>query len=143
MPSDSVTVTIDIAAPAEVVWHFLTLGRGTWWPGMVFEARVGSSLVETWLEEGRPAQAKGRIIRCDAPQTLEFHWREPGWSRPLDVSIVLTEKGASTAVALAESGFSGAHATPSLPAEHEEGWRYHLARLKRVSEGGTVEADST
>jgi hypothetical protein len=38
----------------------------------------------------------------------------------LDVSIVLTEKGASTAVALAESGFSGAHATPSLPAEPEE-----------------------
>ncbi len=137
---DSVTVIASVDAPIDVVWRFLTAERNAWWPDMRFEAVVGSRLVETWVEEGREASATGSITRCEAPHTLGFRWNEEGWECPLDVLIVLVEKGMSTAVTLTESGFAAAQTPPALPAQHDEGWRYHLVRLKRVSEGNAVEA---
>jgi len=131
---DSVTVTADIHAPVEVVWRCLTVGRGTWWPDMRFEAVVGSPLVETWVEEGRQARATGNVTRCEVPHLLGFSWTEEGWDHPLRVVIDLVAHGDSTSVTLTESGFSRARTPHALPAEHEEGWRYHLSRLKRTSE---------
>lgn len=107
---------------------------------MRFEAVVGSPLVETWVEKGSEASATGSVTRCEAPHILGFRWTEDGWARALDVLIVLDESGASTAVTLTESGFAAAQTPPTLPAQHDEGWRYHLSRLKRVSEGDAVEA---
>ncbi|WP_240191392.1 SRPBCC family protein [Microbacterium hominis] len=51
-------------------------------------------------------------------------------------------QGGSTSLTLTESGFSRARTSDSLPSEHEEGWRYHLARLKRVSEDHAAEVDA-
>ncbi|WP_246260289.1 SRPBCC family protein [Cellulomonas taurus] len=142
MPRDMVTVTTDVAAPVEVVWLFLTTGRDAWWPEMRFEAVVGSPLVEIWVEEGRQITATGRVTRCDEPRVLGFSWTERGWERPLDVVIELVANGRSTTVTLTETGFSRAHVPSALPAEHEEGWRYHLTRWQRVSEGGAAGVDA-
>jgi len=138
---DSVTVSVDIAAPIDVVWRFLTTARGAWWPEMRFEAVVGSPLVETWMEEGRQASAVGTITRCDEQQLLGFSWSEEGWEAPLEVSIRLVADGQATAVTLNESGFSQIQAPAELSADHEDGWRYHLTRLKRVAEGEAVDVD--
>lgn len=142
MLRDSVTVTTGVDASIEVVWQLLTAGRGAWWPEMRFEPVVGSPLVETWVEEGRPASATGSVTRCDEPRLLGFSWTEQGWEHPLDVVIELVQQGQSTSVTLTESGFSRARTPHSLPAEHEEGWQYHLARLKRTSEGQAVDVDA-
>ncbi len=136
------TAATDIDASVEVVWWFLTTGRGAWWPEMRFETVVGSPLIETWVEEGRPARATGSVTRCDEPHLLGFSWTQQGWDHPLDVVIELVTHGQSTSVTLTESGFSRARTPHSLPAEHEEGWRYHLARLKRASEGEAVDVDA-
>jgi uncharacterized protein YndB with AHSA1/START domain len=135
---DSVTVEKDIDAPVGVVWRFLTVERDAWWPEMRFEAVVGSPLVETWIEEGHQASAMGSVTQCDEPQLLGFRWIEPSWDRPLEVVIRLAAEGRSTTVILVETGFAQARTSPSLPAEHEEGWLHHLARLKRASEGEAV-----
>lgn len=137
---DAVTVETTIDAPVEIVWRFLTAERRTWWPQMRFDAAVGAPLIETWTDEGRTATATGTVTRCTAPHVLGFAWTEPGWLHPLEVIIELSPDGPATAITLTESGFSPApHPSPSLAAEHEEGWRYHLARLKRVSEGDAVD----
>lgn len=126
---------VRVDAPREVVWRFLTAERDEWWPEMRFEAAVGSPLVQTWIEDGVQSTATGHVTRCDEPQLLAFEWAEPGWSSPLDVEIRLTSEGTSTSVALIETGFARARTPISLPDEYEEGWRYHLARLQRASEG--------
>jgi len=109
---------------------------------MRFEAVVGSPLVETWIDEGHQASARGRVIHCDGPQLLGFRWIEPSWDHPLDVMIRLAAEGRATAITLTETGFSRAQTSPSLPDEHEQGWRYHLTRLKRASEGESVCIDA-
>lgn len=108
---------------------------------MRFEAEVGSPLVETWVEEGQQVSATGSVTRCDEPHVLGFDWTEQSWDHPLDVVIELVAHEQGTLVTLTESGFSRARVPHSLPAEHEEGWRYHLARLKRTSEGEDVDVD--
>jgi len=138
---DSVTVVADIDASVEVVWRYLTAGRGAWWPEMRFEAAVGSPLVETWVEGDRQVSAAGSVTRCDAPHVLGFRWTEQSWDHPLEVVIELEARLQGTLVTLTESGFSRARTPSSLPAEHDEGWRYHLARLKRTSEGEAVDVD--
>lgn len=135
MLRDSVTVEVRVDAPIEIVWRFLTVNRDAWWPELRFDAVVGSPLVETWIEDGIPLTARGSVTRCDEPQLLGFEWAEPSWQSPLSVLIRLTQDGESTSVALTESGFSPARTSASLPDEHEEGWLYHLTRLKRASEG--------
>lgn len=109
---------------------------------MLFEAAVGSPLVETWVAEGRQVSATGSVTRCDEPHLLGFNWIEEGWDHPLDVVIDLVTHEKSTLVTLTESGFFRARTPHSLPAEHQEGWRYHLARLKRMSEGEAVDVDA-
>lgn len=109
---------------------------------MRFEADVGSALVETWVEEGRQVSATGSIARCEEPHLLGFSWIEEGWDHPLDVVIDLVADEESTLVMLTESGLFRADVPHSLPAEHEEGWRYHLARLKRTSAGEAVDVDA-
>ncbi len=108
---------------------------------MRFEAAVGSPLVETWVEGDRQVSAAGSVTRCDAPHVLGFSWTEQSWDHPLEVVIELEARLQGTLVTLTESGFSRARTPSSLPAEHDEGWRYHLARLKRTSEGEAVDVD--
>ena len=140
MLRDPVTVDAIVDATPEVVWRVLTLERGSWWPDLRFEPAVGSPLVETWLDDGRPMSASGAVTRCEAPHLLAFTWTEPTWAHPLDVEIRLVAVERSTAVTITESGFLRARTRSALPAEHEEGWRYHLARLKRASEGDALDA---
>lgn len=66
MPRDAVTVTTEIAAPADIVSRFLTAERAAWWPDMRFEAVIGSPLVETWIEHDRQRRATGTVTRCEA-----------------------------------------------------------------------------
>ena len=131
----------DIDAAVEVVWRYLTAGRGAWWPEMRFEAAVGSPLVETWVEGDRQMSATGSVTRCDASHVLGFSWSEQSWDHPLEVVIELEAHGQGTFVTLTESAFSRARTPYSLPVEHDEGWRYHLARLKLTSEGEVVDVD--
>lgn len=140
MLRDYVTVDAMIDATPEVVWRFLILERSSWWPGLRFDPVVGSPLVETWTEDGRPRSAAGTVTRCEEPYLLGFTWTEPTWAHPLDVEIRLVAKEGATAVTITESGFLRARTSSALPEEHEEGWRYHLARLKRASEGDALDA---
>ncbi|MCT9821420.1 SRPBCC domain-containing protein [Microbacterium sp. W1N] len=139
MRRDSLVVATDIHASVEVAWWCLTAGRDAWWPEMRFEAVVGSPLTETWVEEGRQRSATGSVTRCEEPHLLGFRWAEEGWDHPLDVVIDLVARGESTSLTLTESGFIRARTSLSLLAEHEEGWRYHVARLKRASEDHAAE----
>lgn len=134
MHSDSVTVRADIDAPVEVAWRVLTVERDSWWPEMRFTAAVGASLSETWTEDGHRMSATGTVTRCLPPHGLAFRWIEPRWSLPLDVDIRLARRSGATSVTLVESGFVRATSSPTLPAEHEDGWMYHLERWKRASE---------
>lgn len=132
------TVATEIAAPAEAVWRYLTVDRDAWWPDMQFDPVVGSPLLETWIDEGQRYSATGTVTRCVESQLLAFRWIEAGWARPLEVEIRLAARGESTTVTLTESGFALAQTNPSLPGKHEEGWRYHLARLAQISETGSL-----
>ncbi|MBD3777637.1 MAG: SRPBCC domain-containing protein [Micrococcales bacterium] len=132
------SVSQTVAAAPDAVWWALTAGRAAWWPELVFDPAAGSPLVETWTEDGEVRSATGEVVRCDAPGLLAFRWREPSWAHPLDVTIRLAAAGAGTEVTLTESGFATAGTPPTLPAEHAEGWRYHLQRLRRVSETGSA-----
>lgn len=134
MLRDSLSVETTIDAPAVVVWRLLTVERETWWPDMRFEAVVGSPLVETWIENGRRSSATGVVTHSDGPHLLGFRWTEPAWDQPLDVMIRIVPQGEVTTVTLTEAGFVRARTPLSLPAEHEEGWTYHLGRLKRAAE---------
>ncbi|WP_312350525.1 SRPBCC domain-containing protein [Actinomyces sp.] len=136
MMRDSVSVGSTIGASAGVVWRFLTVQRDTWWPDMRFGAAVGAPLVETWTESGQVRSATGSVTRCEEARLLAFRWGEPGWACPLDVMIRLLPQGRSTRVTIEEAGFRSAGVDPALPDEHEEGWRHHLARLRRASEAG-------
>jgi uncharacterized protein YndB with AHSA1/START domain len=130
---DSVAVETAVDAAPELVWRLLTVKHSVWWPEMQFDAIAGAPLVETWLEDGLELSASGVITRCDPPDLLAFEWREPSWEHSLEVELRLEETGRSTMVTLTETGFTRARAT-ALADEHEEGWRYHLARLKRACE---------
>ncbi|MCO7201995.1 SRPBCC domain-containing protein [Microbacterium sp. CnD16-F] len=141
MVRDSVTAATDIRASVEDVWRCLTVGRSAWWPEMRFDAVVGSLLVETWVEDGRQATAEGTITQCAQPHLLGFCWTESGWEGSLDVVIELVGHGDSTSVRLTESGLSRVGTPHSLPSEHEAGWRYHLARLKRASEARAIDVE--
>ncbi len=75
-----------------------------------------------------------RVTQCEEPRLLAFSWSEAGWEHPLAVVIRLVAEGRATSLTLDETGFVRVGVRSSLPEEHEEGWRYHLARLKRASE---------
>ncbi len=138
MTRDAVLLEVTIEASAGRVWQALTAGREAWWPELVFDAAVGSPLVETWWEDGRRATAHGTVTRCEPRARLAFAWRQAMWRADLHVDIRLASAGAPagfTEVTLAETGFSTAGTGQSLVDEHDAGWRYHLTRLKRASEG--------
>lgn len=138
MRGDAVTAETSIEASTEIVWRFLTVERGLWWPEMTFEAVVGSPLVETWTEDGREMSATGLVTHSVEHRLLGFRWIEPEWRHSLEVTIRLVPDDRATTVILRESGFVRARTPLSLPDEHQDGWTCHLARLKRVSEGGSA-----
>ncbi|SDQ18231.1 SRPBCC domain-containing protein [Microbacterium sp. cf332] len=135
MPQDAVTASVTIAASVDRVWEALTRERSSWWPELVFEPMVGAALEETWWENGRRARATGTVTTCDPPTRLVFVWHQDSWQGDLEVDVRIAASGGMTAVFLTESGFVGAATPAGLPDEHVEGWRFHLARLRRVSEG--------
>ncbi|MEH3088603.1 MAG: SRPBCC domain-containing protein [Microbacterium arborescens] len=135
MSRDALTVQVQVAALPERVWEMLAVDRAGWWPDLVFEPAVGAPLVESWLADGRRQTATGTVTRCEPPSRLVFVWREPSWSDDLAVDVEIIASGGRTTVSLTESGFVGAGSPPELLDAHEDGWRYHLARLRRVSEG--------
>jgi uncharacterized protein YndB with AHSA1/START domain len=132
---DAVSATAAIGADADRVWRFLTTERDAWWPDMRFEAVVGAPLVETWIEDGQQRTATGEVAQCEPPRVLAFRWSEASWRHPLDVVISLRTEPDVTVVTITETGFATASTPVALPDEHEEGWRYHLEQMKRVSEG--------
>lgn len=132
-------VTLRIEAAQGRVWRALTVDRSRWWPEMVFDAVVGASLVETWVEDGEVLQASGTITTVDAPRLLAFEWSEPAWQGNLTVRVRLAPVTQGTEVSITEEGFASIQAQSSLASEHEEGWLYHLERLRDASiapEGG-------
>lgn len=136
---DALQVAASIEASVNDVWRFLTTERASWWPEMRFEAAIGSPLIETWMEEGEHRQVAGVVTQCAEPRLLAFTWGEPDDEFSLDVSIHLACDGGATTVTITETGFVKATAPTALLDEHEEGWRYHLARWKRACESGSPE----
>ncbi|WP_158231526.1 SRPBCC family protein [Microbacterium sediminis] len=130
MTGDGVRVSLRIEAGTEAVWHALTVGRSVWWPDMVFEAAAGAPLIETWIEDGERREASGTVTAAERPRLLAFDWRQPEWRGSTHVSIDLAEDGAATEVAITETGFADAGTPAALAAEHADGWRFHLGRLR-------------
>ena len=71
------------------------------------------------------------------PRLLSFDWRQPEWRGSTHVSIELAADGAATWVTITEMGFADTGTPAALVAEHADGWRYHLGRLRDACLGET------
>lgn len=137
MTITQVSATVRIGVAPDEVWTVLTADRATWWPEMVFDARVGAPLVETWIDGGELHRASGVVTVAAPPALLGFEWREPGWLAPLSVLVrIAPVDGGGTEATITESGFAQAGTPDGLPFAHEEGWRHHLGRLRAACEAG-------
>ena len=129
-PAESDLVVVDVStASVLAVWRSLTLEHAGWWPDMQFEAVRGAPLRETWTEEGVEYHAMGHVVEVQDGKVLTFDWSEPGWPAPLRVRFELDQIASGTRVSVMECGFDRIPNGNALSAAHQEGWKYHLARL--------------
>jgi len=136
MTEDRVSTSLTIEAFPDKVWRILTTDRSAWWPEMEFDAAPGAPLVETWVENGVSLQAQGAVTAAEPPHLLAFQWTEPSWTRDLTVRVRLVAVGENTEVTITEQGFVSAGTPPTLPSQHEAGWRHHLQELRKAVLGG-------
>jgi uncharacterized protein YndB with AHSA1/START domain len=127
-----VTQAVEVDAPPERVWQFLTdpaeLRR--WWPDAAqLEPRVGGRVV---LDFG-PGDVSGEITTWEPPTALGFTWvpsNMPGVALHVAFTVVDLGEGRSR-VSVVHSGFEQA------PAEAREavvgGWVHFLPRLAEVA----------
>jgi uncharacterized protein YndB with AHSA1/START domain len=127
--ADIVERTIEIAAPAGVVWQYwLDPARIVRWMGTQasIEARPGGAIR---VEYGNGAVMSGAIVELEEPVRLVFTW---GWEDPSEV----VRPGGSTVEVAFDTVPGGTRVRvrhSGLPegerAGHGEGWDYFLARL--------------
>jgi len=137
--ADSITASIVIDAPAEIVFDYFTQTDAiVGWMGefALLEPEPGGTFEVNIL--GTPV--RGRYLLVDRPNRLRISWGyagsddlPPGAST---VEITLTPVQAGTLVELVHSGLKGRQ-----PQEHVVGWTHYLARLQSAVRGGGAGVD--
>ena len=140
--ADYVSVSLSIDASPREIWGALATAKHEWWPDMTFEAIVGAPLVERWMDGDKEKVASGTVTHAEAPHMLAFEWTEPEWGSATAVRITLESIDRHTKVSLVESGFCTIAGGPEIRAAHEEGWRYHLDRLRAAAVSPIGRVDS-
>ena len=127
-----VTYEISIAAPASVVYRYITTVEGLkrWIAAdAVVELEPGGMV--RWTHENG-ATMIGRFVELDPPHRLVFTY---GWEGNLlglppgasTVEINLEERGGETILRLSHRGIP-----PDVVEEHQRGWIYFLGRLQHA-----------
>ena len=140
MRKELAVAEIDIAAPAEQVWHVLTdnalLGEVMFGSEVVTDWQVGSPIVYRGEWEGKPFEDKGEILELDEPTRLRVtHFSPLGGDADVpenyhEVQYDLAQQGDTTHVTLTQDNNADAAA-----AEHSTAnWQTMLESLKKVSE---------
>ena len=135
---DDVGVEIAVAAPIAAVWRALVDDhhRHAWWPYLDLEARRGGRFVERWRDaDGRAVTTSGEVLEIEAPHRLRCTWRDEDWPAATEVELVLSADGEATRVRVGHAGWQRlGELGGRLRPQHADGWRMHLASLKRYVE---------
>ena len=145
----SIERDILIAAPLERVWDLITSPKhvGRWFAdaGAEIDLRPGGALTLSWREHGT---FHGRVEAVEPPHRFAYRWLSKLDLRddPTPANSTLTEftlaaEGASTRVAVVESGFDALDVDPeeraAALASHPTGWVAELDELATYAAGVT------
>lgn len=149
MSSDDGTVTVR-GDDAEVVfrrryptppadlWDALTTPeRAARWLGVLRGELRPDGAYELYLGVERPDAddvARGRVLRCEAPSTLEVTWAFPG-ERPTHVHVGVEADGDGSVLELTHTGL-----TPPAARGYGGGWHVVLDQLDDHATGRPVRA---
>ena len=129
-----VTKTVTMHAPIERVWTALTEPKSisAWMGGQVqSDLRVGGKYAYF------DGETTGQYTLVEAPQRLEYSWRQSSWTSDWSDSIVrwsLRQIGENTEVRLLHEDFPNEEERDG----HDEGWdTYWLIPMKRWLEGNS------
>jgi uncharacterized protein YndB with AHSA1/START domain len=129
-----VTKTVTMHAPIERVWKALTEPKSisAWMGGKVqSDPRVGGKYAYF------DGETTGQYTLVEAPQRLEYSWRQSSWTSDWSDSIVrwsLRQIGENTEVRLLHEDFPNEEERDG----HDEGWdTYWLIPMKRWLEGNS------
>jgi uncharacterized protein YndB with AHSA1/START domain len=125
--------SIDIDAPAEIVWeHLVTVDGLSAWMGERVD--VEPTAGGRFAMHVKGSEIRGRFVEVDAPRRLVFTWgvlgsddHPPGSST---VEFRLAELDRGTRVTLTHTGLP-----LRTTAMHAAGWAYFLPRLAAVASG--------
>lgn len=146
LESGSITRTMEIAAPPEIVYEVIsTPGHlARWWPEQAeFLPQAGESGTLTFGEDsdcGHAHTVPLTIVEVDPPRRFAFRWTyadgevaAPGNSLLVTFDIRPGESAQSCVVTMTETGFrERGWAEAVVRAEHEDhvqGWALYLPRL--------------
>jgi uncharacterized protein YndB with AHSA1/START domain len=136
--ADAITLEVTLDAPVERVWDAIASEpeRRHWWSYLALEAIPGGRLLERWQDaEGRERTTSGEVLDARAPHLLRCSWRDDDWAAATEVEFTLRPEGGASRLRLRHSGWArlGPVGEDLRPA-HRDGWRRHLANLKRYVE---------
>lgn len=145
MTDDSITRTIEVAAPPERVWQALTDHRefGKWFrvdlhgPFAVGEETTGAMTYPGF--EGAPWRSRTEVM--EAPRRFVFRWPVPEdapdavWS---EVAFTLEPTAAGTRLTVVESGLGALPEDKrrSVLRDNSEGWTIQTANIRDHVERG-------
>lgn len=140
------SMTIDIAAPAQSVWKALTDDIGKWWPAdfyaggtagerkYVLEARPGGRMYESWDSGGGVLWAT--VATVDPNVKLQVAGTSfPEWGGPATWLGTWTLEASDGGTRLVFSESTIGHLTEAGLAEKDKGWQFLWRNLKAFVEG--------
>lgn len=147
--NDTLRIERFLPAPVETVWRYLTdeTLRGDWFAGGPIEPRVGGEITLVFDHDNLSAGdvpypgavacykgqvARERITRFDPPHAIAFSW---DGGKEGEALFELHEAEGGTRLVLTHKGITG----PAPMASFGGGWTSHLAVLRAVLSGETIE----
>lgn len=122
--------TMDIAASAKAVWHWLASQdalREWISPNIVIDLRVGGAY--RFLGPDDKTWVSGTVLELQAEKSLVLSWLEErsGWQNPARLMISLAATGTGTRVTLIHDGFEqiGRLDWPETLQDYERGADHH------------------
>lgn len=135
---ERIELSIEIAAPPETVWEYLTRADKVpqWFDGLHADMEEGKD----WkmLHEQSGVNMWGRVLKADAPKHLVYTFNHDWLKHETRVEWHLnpSEKEAGgTVLTLIHTGWEGADEKERQIRDHTDGWTKHLQSLKDVAEG--------
>ena len=137
--ADLLELEISVHAAAPTVWKAIVDDerRRDWWSYLDLDARSGGRLVEHWRDaDGKPQTTTGEVLEAEAPHLLRCTWQDDDWPAATEIELRITDEDHGARVRLRHAGWERLGEWRSLRSAHEQGWKMHLANLKRYAEGG-------